>query len=201
MDVYFKKEIIYSFEGGKFQFDVGETLFSTFDIDNGTDVLLRNISPEKIPHTILDLGCGYGPIGIVLGSKYPKAKVVMIDKDLLAVRYTKYNLQKNKINNATVLGSVGMEAASGQTFDLIVSNIPVKIGDEAITQEFILEPYKNLNPGGELWIVVVKALNRFIPKIARKNQLNLKEIRSRKGHTVYRLKHPYIIPPRGGIII
>ena len=106
MDVYFKKEIIYPFEGKKFRFDVGETLFSTFDIDHGTYVLLRNISPEKIPHTILDLGCGYGPIGIVLGSKYPKAKVVMIDKDLLAVRYAKHNLQKNNVNNVTVFGSV-----------------------------------------------------------------------------------------------
>ena len=188
MDVYFKKEIIYSFEGKKFCFEVGETLFSTFDIDHGTDVLLRSISPEKIPNTILDLGCGYGPIGIVLGNKYPEAKVVMVDRDLLAVRYAKYNLQKNKVNNAIVLESVGMEAVSNQTFDLIVSNVPAKIGDEAITQEFILGPYKKLNPGGELWIVVVKALNRLIPKVARQNQLNLKEIRSRKGHTVYRIK-------------
>jgi len=190
MDVYFKKEIIYPFEGKKFRFDVGETLFSTFDIDHGTDVLLRSISPEKVPLKILDLGCGYGPIGIVLGNKYPKAKVVMVDRDLLAVRYAKYNLQKNNVNNATVLGSVGMESVSDQPFDLIVSNVPVKIGDKAITQEFILGPYKYLNLGGELWIVVVKALNRLIPKVARQNQLNLKEVRSRKGHIVYRLKHP-----------
>lgn len=190
MDVYFKKEIIYPFEGEKFRFDVGETLFSTFDIDHGTDMLLRSMSPEKVPLKILDLGCGYGPIGIVLGNKYPEAKVVMVDKDLLAVRYAQYNLQKNSVNNVTVLGSVGMEAISDQTFDLIVSNVPAKIGDEAITQEFILEPYQNLNLGGELWIVVVKSLNRLISKVARQNQLNLKEIKGRKGHTVYRLKHP-----------
>ena len=71
----------------------------------------------------------------------------MVDRDLLAVRYTQQNLQKNKINNAIVLGSVGIEAVSGQTFDLIVSNVPAKIGDATITQEFILEPYKTLNPG------------------------------------------------------
>ena len=190
MDVYFKKQIIYPFEGKKFQFYVGETLFSTFNIDHGTDVLLRNISPEEVPLKILDLGCGYGPIGIVLGSKYPEAKVVMVDRDLLAVRYAKHNLQKNNVNNVTVFGSVGMESVSDQVFDLIVSNVPAKIGDEAITQEFIVGPYKNLNPGGELWIVVVKALNRLIPKVARQNQLNIREITSRKGHTVYRFRHP-----------
>lgn len=186
MDVYFKKKITYSFAGEKFEFDVGETLFSTFDIDHGTDVLLRAIDVEN-PKTILDLGCGYGPIGIVLAKKYPQTKVIMIDRDLLAVHYTKLNIEKNGIHNAEVLGSVGIEQIKDKKFDLIVSNIPAKIGDRAITEEFILNPYKHLNSDGEYWFVVVNALNRLIPSVGRKNQLNIKEIRKRNGHTVYKV--------------
>ena len=189
MDVYFKKEIIYPFEGEKFKFDVGNTLFSTFDLDHGTDVLLRTIIPNN-PKSILDIGCGYGPIGIVLAKKNPQAQVTMIDKDLLAVRYAKLNIEKNNIHNANVLGSVGMEQIMDKTFDLIVSNIPAKIGDEAIIQDFILIPFEHLNPGGELWIVIINALNRLVPKIKRQYQLNIKRAKKRSGHSVYRIKKP-----------
>ncbi len=189
MDVYFKKEITYPFEGNKFIFEVGETLFSTFDLDHGTDILLRAISVNN-PQTILDLGCGYGPIGIVLAKKYPQAQVTMVDRDLLAVRYTEINVEKNNIHNAKVLGSVGLEQVKDKVFDLIVSNIPAKIGDEAITQEFILTPYEHLASGGELWIVVINALNRLIPKIGRHNELNMREAKKRNGHSVYCIKKP-----------
>lgn len=189
MDIYFKKEITYLLAGKKFVFDIGETLFSTFEVDYGTDLLLRYLIPNN-PKIILDLGCGYGPIGIVLAKNIPGAQVIMIDRDLLAVRYSKLNLVKNNITNTTVLGSIGMEAIHDQTFDLIASNIPAKIGDEAIASEFILAPYKQLNPEGELWVVVVNALNRLVPKIAGDNNLNIKEIKKGNGHTVYKIKKP-----------
>lgn len=186
MDEYFKKKIEYSFEGQKFVFSVGNTLFSTFDIDHGTDALLRSISCNH-PSSILDLGCGYGPIGIVLAKKYPNAQITMVDKDLLAVRYTNQNIQENGIDNAAVMGSVGMERIMDESYDLIVSNIPAKIGDQAITTDFILTPYSHLNPNGELWVVIVSALNRLIPKVGRQNNLNLKEMKKRSGHFVYRI--------------
>lgn len=131
MDLYFKKQISYSFEGERFDFDAGITLFSTFDLDHGTDILLRSID-FKNAKTILDIGCGWGPIGIILAKTNPQAKVTMVDRDLLAVRFTNINIQKNNVLNATVLGSIGMERILDQTFDLIVSNIPAKIGNLAI---------------------------------------------------------------------
>lgn len=189
MDVYFKKEIIYPFAGRKFNFRVGNTLFSTFDIDHGTDILIRAITPSN-PKSILDIGCGYGPLGIILAKNNPEAEVVMVDRDLLAVRYTRFNIEKNNISNAVALGSVGIEAVNNQTFDLIVSNIPAKLGDEAIAKEFILDPYGLLNPGGEYWLVVVSALNRLLPRVGKEHHLQMKEVRKRKGHTVYRIRKP-----------
>jgi len=187
MDVYLKKEIVYPHKGHKFIFDVANELFSTFAIDHGTDMLLRHIILSN-PKTILDLGCGYGPIGIILAKTNPNAHVTMVDANLLAVRYANINCKKNKVTNAHSLGSVGMEAVADQYFDLITSNIPAKIGDEAITQEFIMTPYKHLNPNGECWVVVVSALNRLIPDICKEHQLDVKLIRKRNGHSLYRIK-------------
>jgi len=192
MDIYFKKEIKYRFAGRELIFDVGNTLFSTYDIDRGTDMLIRTIDFDN-PQKVLDIGCGYGPLGIMLASKYPTSEVIMIDRDLLAVKYTKSNIQKNQIDNATAFGSIGIEQVEDQQFDLIVSNIPAKIGDEAITKEFILKPYQLLVDGGEMWVVVVTALNRLIPKIGRKYELNVKEVKKRKGYTVYRIRKPMTV--------
>lgn len=189
MDVYFKKEITYPFSGHKFKFDVANTLFSTFEMDHGTDVLIRAIESIN-PKTILDLGCGYGPLGIILATKYPQSEVTMVDVNLLAVRYTKLNIEKNNVNNAIVMGGVAMEQVMDKTFDLIVSNILAKIGDKAIAQDFIITPYTHLNPGGELWIVVVNALNHLIPRVGSKNNLNMREVKKRIGHTVYKIEKP-----------
>jgi len=187
MDIYYKKSINYSYKEIDFTFDIGNTLFSTFDLDHGTDILIRSIIPNN-PKSILDIGCGYGPLGIMLAKTNPQATVSLVDRDLLAVRYSNYNIEKNGVTNAKAIGSLGVEVVKNQMFDLIVSNIPAKIGDEAIKEEFVLEPLNCLNPDGEYWVVVVSALNRLIPKIARENDLRVEEVRKRHGHTVYKFK-------------
>ncbi|MCS6840598.1 MAG: class I SAM-dependent methyltransferase [Roseiflexus sp.] len=184
VDVYYKKRISYTCCGRTFAFDVAHTLFSSYQIDEGTDLLLRTIKPQS-PQTILDLGCGCGVIGIVLASWFPQARVVLVDRDLLAVRYARHNAALNQTPNVEVIGSVGFEHVPAIPFDLIVSNIPAKIGDEAIEREFILDPLDHLRPGGEYWFVVVSGLNRLIPVLGRRHQLRMKEVKKRAGHTVY----------------
>jgi 16S rRNA (guanine1207-N2)-methyltransferase len=187
MDLYFKKQIKYKFRDKTFDFNIANTLFSTFDMDHGTDILLRNIDISNPDiNSILDIGCGYGPIGIVMADTFPNAKVKMLDRDLLAVRYSGENVKLNNIQNADVLGSVGMEAVKDEKFDLIISNIPAKIGDEAIEQEFLLDPVNALTEKGRYYFVIVTALNRIIPKLARKHELKLKEVKRRSGHIVYK---------------
>jgi len=187
MDAYFKKQITYQHRGHSFTFDIAHTLFSSFDVDEGTDVFLRFLQPDS-PRTILDLGCGYGPIGIILARLYPDAHVVMADKDLLAVRYARHNAELNNQANVQVVGSVGMDDVPDLPYDLIVSNIPAKIGDEAIEQEFLLQPYRRLQPGGAYWFVVVSGLNRLIPRLGQRHELKLKEVKKRAGHSVYQLR-------------
>ncbi len=186
-DAYFKKRLAYSHRGQQLAFDVGHTLFSSFQVDDGSDLLLRTIEPAAPPASILDLGCGVGVLGITLARRYPEARVLMADVNLLAVRYARHNLALNGVDNAAVVGSVGLEDVPAGPYDLIVSNIPAKIGDLAIEQEFVLGPVARLAPGGEYWFVVVSGLNHLIPRLGPRHQLRLKEVKKRSGHTVYRI--------------
>ncbi|NNJ08806.1 methyltransferase [Chloroflexales bacterium ZM16-3] len=190
LDSYYKKRIPYSLRGQQFQFDIGHTIFSSFEVDDGTDLLLRSLEPTDAPSRILDLGCGCGVIGIAMARRFPDSVVVLADKDLLAVRYARHNAELNKAPNAQVLGSVGLESVPPGPYDLILSNIPAKIGDAAIEHEFVLGPLAQLRPGGEYWFVVISGLNHLIPRIGVRNQIKLKEIKKRSGYTVYRLIRP-----------
>ena len=188
-DVYFKKRIDYFCRGESFKFDVAHTLFSSYQVDEGTDLFLRTIDVVA-PRTILDMGTGCGVIAIALARLFPTARVYALDRDLLAVRYARHNAELNATPNVTVLGSVGLEHAPAEPFDLIVSNIPAKIGDEAIEREFVLAPLERLRPGGDYWFVVVSGLNHLIPGIGTRRGLKLKQVKKRAGHAVYHLHKP-----------
>jgi 16S rRNA (guanine1207-N2)-methyltransferase len=188
-DVYFKKRIDYYCRNQSFSFDVAHTLFSSHQIDEGTDLFLRTID-VLAPRSIIDMGCGCGVIGIVLARLYPDAHVTSLDRDLLAVRYTRQNAALNQASNVTAIGSIGLESAPADPVDLIVANIPAKIGDQAIEQEFILEPLEHLRPGGDYWFVVVSGLNHLIPGIGTRHRLKLKQVKKRAGHAVYHLHKP-----------
>ena len=196
VDVYFKKRIDYYCRGQTFAFDVAHTLFSSYQVDEGTDLFLRTIDIAA-PRTILDMGCGCGVIGIVLARLHAAAQVYSLDRDLLAVRYTRHNAMLNEVPNLTAIGSVGLENAPAEQFDLIVANIPAKIGDQAIEREFVLDPFERLRPGGDYWFVVVSGLNRLVPGIGTDHGLKLKQVKKRSGHAVYHLHKPHGQPIDG----
>ena len=187
MDSYFKKEIKYKFLDETLSFDVAESLFSTFDIDHGSDVLIRAIDTAS-PQEILDIGCGYGILGICLAKKFPDAQVTAVDRDLLAVKYSNHNAAKNNAKNFSAIPSLATEQVKDKKFDLIVSNIPAKISEQAILEEFLIQPLSLLNPNGEYWIVIVNALNRHILKLVNQDKIKAKLIRRRSGHIVYKVK-------------
>jgi 16S rRNA G1207 methylase RsmC len=197
-DVYFKKRIDYYCCGQSFAFDVAHTLFSSYQVDEGTDLFLRTIDVAA-PRTILDIGCGCGVIGIVLARLFPDAQVYSVDRELLAVRYTRHNAELNHTPNVTAMGSVGLENVPAEPFDLIVANIPAKIGDEAIEREFVLGPLKHLTPNGDYWFVVVSGLNHLIPGIGVRHGLKLKQVKKRSGHAVYHVRKPSVQSTNGQV--
>ena len=185
-DPYFKKRVTLALDGDRLEFEVAHTLFATHEVDAGTRLLLRCLEAARPPGRILDLGCGYGVLGVALARRFPEAAVVMADSDLLAVRYAQRNIGLNGVANAEAVGSVGLEGVPAGPYDLIVANVPAKIGDEAIEAEFVRGPRERLAAGGAYWFVAVSGLNHLLKRIATKREVPLRQVRKRSGHTVYR---------------
>jgi 16S rRNA (guanine1207-N2)-methyltransferase len=138
-------------------------LFSPKAIDEGTHLLLDyiEIAPDA---TILDLGCGYGPLGLTLAKLAPAGEIHLVDKDFTAVEFSAKNATANHLTNVKSYLSNGFShVAPNQKFDLIVSNVPAKIGTELLTI-FLNDAHAHLNPGGKLYIVTVSGLKEYMKR-------------------------------------
>ena len=94
------KTVGFAYRGARLGFDLSHALFSSFDIDTGTRLLLKEIARDEAvtgAASILDAGCGTGIIGISLAASCPSARVVMRDRDLLACAFSERNCLKNGI--------------------------------------------------------------------------------------------------------
>ncbi len=137
-------------------------LFSPKSIDEGTALLINNVEVNT-SDTILDIGCGYGPIGLTLAKLAPQGNVHLVDKDYVAVEYTKKNAHVNHINNYQAYLSNGLSAVPNVQFDCIVSNLPAKVGKE-LMQILIYEAKARLKPNGKLYVVTISGLREFIKR-------------------------------------
>ncbi|MHA1229493.1 MAG: class I SAM-dependent methyltransferase [Candidatus Helarchaeota archaeon] len=117
-------------------FKTATGVFSYKKIDKGTSILLKYaVLPEKENAKILDLGCGYGVIGIVLADILPKSQVTLIDINQRAIWLCKKNVRLNNVNNVKVLSGDFFEKIN-ETFDLIITNPPLKLGKKTLHRIF-----------------------------------------------------------------
>lgn len=141
-----------SLRGKRFKFITSSGVFSKKRIDLGTRVLVESmLLPEE--GFVLDLGCGYGVVGIVAAALNPKLCVIMVDVNERAVWLAKQNIQLNNIHNAEVRKGNFYEPVEGFAFDTILSNPPVSAGMETI-KTIIAEAPKHMANKANLQIVV-----------------------------------------------
>ena len=167
--------------GQKLRFVCDSGVFSKGEIDEGTRILLGALPPLK--GRILDLGCGWGPVGIVLGKIYPSADIVMSDVNQRAVELSKLNMAKNAVKNAAALVSDGFENIDG-TFDCIITNPPIRAGKQVIYRLFD-DAMKRLNQKGSLYIVIRRQQGA---ESALKHLGNARVIEKHKGFWVIEAK-------------
>ncbi len=141
-------------------------LFSPEKVDEGSQLLLRH-TQVAADAEILDLGCGYGVLGLHLAQCAPQGRALLVDKDFVAVEYAKKNAALNQLRHAEVQLSNGLQHIDPlRQFDLIVSNLPAKASKEQ-HYLFLHDSQQHLKPGGRLVMVVILGLKEFMARTFR----------------------------------
>ena len=157
-------------------------LFSPREIDEGSRLLLDRVEVNPADDC-LDLGCGYGAIGLTLARLAPQGHTTLVDKDFVAIQYCHKNIELNRIGNAEALLSNGFDAIRGRTFDVIASNIPAKVGNELMSL-FFYDAYRQLEPGGRLYVVTINGLRDYIKRVFRERFGNYAKLKQGRNYTV-----------------
>ena len=152
-----KKRIKYTIQNKKFEFITDNGVFSKSKVDFGTDLMLneflkknRGLEVEKIK--ILDIGCGYGVVSVILKSFYPEISITLSDVNERALELSEENLKKYGINDYHIIKSDAFEKIT-ERFDVILSNPPIRAGKDIIFKIYS-EAYEHLNENGKFYCVI-----------------------------------------------
>jgi len=160
-------------------------VFSTFQVDRGTQLLLRRMAAAgRSWPAALDLGCGYGPVCAALAKAGIARRVDAIDRDALAVAFARHNAEDNALPHVTPSGGIAYDGVAGRKYDAIACNLPAKAGP-TVHRLLLLGAFGHLRGDGEVWIVAVEPLTDRIDQILSTAAVRLREKFPQKGHVVY----------------
>ncbi len=158
-------------------------LFSYKRIDEGTRLLVEAVKLPREDAVVLDLGCGYGVIGITLAKAHPKLRVYMVDVNPVAVELAKLNARHNGVaDRVVVLRGNLYEPVADIEFDLIVTNPPLAAGMETV-RAIVEQGYGRLREGGSLQLVVRKGAGA-VEEVMRRVFGEVEVLARKKGYTV-----------------
>lgn len=142
--------------GIDFTFRTDRGVFSRTRLDYGTELLIDTVTAQhkKMTGRLLDLGCGYGPVGIAFKRIYPALDVVLCDINERALTLARGNARLNQVQYIDIRRSDGLANLEG-SFDFIVTNPPIRAG-KAVVYRFYSEARDRLKPGGLLYVVIQK---------------------------------------------
>ena len=146
-------QYIFNFRENKFIFHTDNGVFSKDYIDYGSFVMLKSFIPNDLDYPILDMGAGYGPIGIVV-SKIHNKKTVMCEINERAYNLILKNIEQNKADSIAYHSDL-YEAVDNMQFSSIITNPPIRAG-KSVVYAIYDGAYERLVSGGELWVVIQK---------------------------------------------
>jgi len=144
-------EMTYRDHALRFETDSG--VFSRTELDRGTEVLLDSL-PDEVGGAVLDMGCGWGVIGVAVGKHWPGTVITMADINQRACDLSRKNADANGVQ-ASVIESDGYEKVLGNRYDLILQNPPIRAG-KAVIYKMFADASVCLAESGELWLVIRK---------------------------------------------
>ena len=177
-DIVFQEQL----RGHTYTFHSTWGLFNPKRVDEGSRLLLDRLEVAANA-TCLDIGCGYGPIGLVLARLAPEGLVHMVDKDFVAVDYARKNAALNRLSNCQIYLSNGFGQVPALRFDTIVSNLPAKAGNEMLSI-ILHEARDHLREGGRFYVVTISGLKDYIKRNFREVFGNYKKVKQGKTYTV-----------------
>ncbi len=169
-------------------FNSDNGVFSKDHLDFGSklliEIMIKNVDNTDKNKSILDVGCGYGFIGISL-AKMLNSKVVMVDINKRAIHLTNMNIKENKVNAQAFESNIYENVK--EKFDVIVSNPPIRAGKN-IVLEILERAHEFLNINGELWFVIrkdqgAKSIAKELEKIYK-----IEIMEKSKGFYIFRAK-------------
>lgn len=180
------KTWLYNANGKKYTFTSDVGVFSKNEVDFGSRFLLEQFTPPDIVGDFLDLGCGYGPIGITIADQYKDRHIVMIDINERALELAKKNAAQNTVENITCLQSDKLSAVMDRMFAAIITNPPIRAG-KLVVHEMFEQAEQVLVRGGALWVVIQK--KQGAPSAKKKLEQLFAEVDTvakRKGYYIFR---------------
>nr|WP_245858666.1 methyltransferase [Petrotoga olearia] len=177
------KELILNLRNGhKYLFKAPSGVYGKKRIDKASILLIEKV--ELTNEKVLDMGCGYGAIGIALKKEFPDIDLYMSDINNRAVDFSKINAKNNNINAVIKQGNL-FKPWEEEYFDVIVTNPPIVAGKEVL-HELVEGSYDHLNENGRLYLVAYhnkggKGLEDYMKKIFG----NVKELEKSGGFRVY----------------
>lgn len=142
--------------GKDFTYTTDAGVFSKNAVDQGSEVLMVTGAEQTYPKgNILDLGCGYGPVGVYLGQAFLDRTIEMVDINERALELSKVNAEQNGVKNVEVYQSNIYENIENKQFAAILSNPPIRAGKKVV-HEILEKAHSHLVEGGRLLIVIQK---------------------------------------------
>lgn len=149
-----EKSFNYRLRGYDFRFTTDVGVFSKKEVDFGSRLLIESFTVPEVEGDILDVGCGYGPIGLSLAKSYENRNIHMVDVNHRALELAKRNAKNNNILNVSIYESYCYEGVKGK-FAAILSNPPIRAGKKVV-HGILEEAQHHLVDDGELWAVIQK---------------------------------------------
>jgi len=199
--------IYYDKDGVYLKFETSDRVFSPTGIDKGTLSMLETVGFSK-DDKVLDLGCGYGFVGIYASCYVCDGQIVMSDISDEALRMTEYNIGLNAVEGVKVVKSYGLDSIEDSNFTKILANPPYH-EDFSVPKNYIEKGYKKLCMGGKMYMVTkrkdwyknkfisvfggvkIEEINGYYIFIAEKRENKKKPVKDAKQHLSKKLARKY----------
>lgn len=172
--------------GYPFRFYSDHGVFSKNEVDFGTRLLIESFRAPRVDGPFIDVGCGYGPIGLAIAKDVSDRRIHMIDVNERALMLAEKNAKENGVDNVVIYESDCFESVKERQFAAVLSNPPIRAGKKVVYSIFE-EAKAHLVDRGELWIVIHK--KQGAPSALEKLEQLFEEVtveEKKKGYYVVR---------------